>query len=176
MKLKILTILLMVSLAFNLGILVKVVFKSTPAEPAQKAACIQYHWKDSHICRQLNLSGQQVQQMEKYREQFQDRISPLQLELEKERLKLFQVLKQETLVQGEADKILRQISHLQTEIQKSFIQHFFQIKGIFDKDQQEQFYSYLGQCLCVEKLVAPCVENSCAERQGHVGKKQGEGR
>jgi len=176
MKLKILIILLIVSLALNLGILVKVVFKPVPAEPAQKASCIHSQWKDSPICVKLNLSDPQVRQMEKYREQFQERISPLQLELEKERLKLFQVLKQETLAQGDADKILQQISHLQTEIQKSFIQHFFQIKGIFDKDQQEQFYSYLGQCLCMEKVVVPCVKNSCPERQGHDGKKKGEGR
>lgn len=176
MKLKILIILLMVSLALNLGILVKVVFKSTPAEAAQEASCIHSQWKDSPICHQLNLSGQQVQQMEKYREQFQERISPLQLELEKERLKLFQVLKQDTLAQGEADKILLQISHLQTEIQKSFVQHFFQIKGIFNKDQQEQFFSCLGQCLCIGKVVTPCAENSCPERLGHDGKKKGEGR
>jgi len=149
MKLKILTILLIVSLALNLGIIVKVVFKSAPVEPSQQAACINSQWKDIHICQKLNLSGQQFQQMEKYREQFQNQIAPLQSELKKERLKLFQVLKQETLVQEEANKILQQISHLQTEIQKSFIQNFFQIKGIFNKEQQERFYFYLGQSLCM---------------------------
>lgn len=154
MKKKILIILFIISLAFNLGVVVKVLFKSTPQgqghayeEHVHEVGCVHEDWKGSSVCRHLNLTCQQLDQMEKYRIQFQNRISPLAIKLEKERLELFHLLKKDTLDEKGANKILRQISNSQTEIQKCFIHHFFQTKKLFNNDQQKKFYVYVQQCL-----------------------------
>ncbi len=152
MKIRILPILFLISLAFNLGVLVKVLFKSTPEGHVyeghvHEVGCVHEDWKESSVCRRLNLTCQQLNQMEKYRIQFQNRISPLTLKLEKERLELFHLLKKDTLDEKGANTILRQISNSQTEIQKCFIHHFFQTKKLFNNDQQKKFYFYVQQCL-----------------------------
>jgi Spy/CpxP family protein refolding chaperone len=152
MKIRILIILFIISLAFNLGVVVKVLFKSIPEghvheEHVHEVGCAHEDWKESSVCRQLNLTCQQLNQMEKYRVQFQNRISPLTMKLEKERLELFHLLKKDSLDEKGANKILRQISNSQTEIQKCFIHHFFQTKKLFDRHQQKKFYFYVQQCL-----------------------------
>ncbi len=152
MKIKILIILFIISLAFNLGVVVKVLFKSTPQEDAHeehvhKVGCFHEGWKESPVCRHLNLTCQQLDQMEKYRVQFQNRISPLTTKLEKERLELFHLLKKDTLDEKGANEILQQISKYQNEIQKCFIHNFFQTKKLFNNDQQKRFYLYVQQCL-----------------------------
>jgi Spy/CpxP family protein refolding chaperone len=152
MKIRLLIILFIISLAFNLGVLVKVLLKSTPErhvheEYVHEVGCAHEDWKESHFCRQLNLSCQQLDQMEKYRIQFQKQISPLTMKLEKERLELFHLLKKDTLDEKGANEILQQISNYQNEIQKCFIHHFFQTKKLFNSDQQKRFYLYVQQCL-----------------------------
>jgi len=152
MKIRILIILFIISLAFNLGVLVKLLFKSTSEghtheEHIHEVGCVHKDWKESSVCRRLNLTCQQLNQMEEYRKQFQNRISPLTMKLEKERLELFHLLKKDTLDEKRANTILRQISNSQTEIQKCFIHHFFQTKKIFNNDQQKKFYFYVQQCL-----------------------------
>lgn len=152
MKIRILIILFIISLAFNLGVLVKVIFKSTPQgdaheEHVHEVGCAHEDWKESSVCRQLNLTCQQLNQMEKYRMQFQNKISPLTMKLEKERLELFHLLKKDTMDEKGANEILSQISNYQNEIQKCFIHHFFQTKKLFNNDQQKRFYLYVQQCL-----------------------------
>lgn len=152
MKIKILIILFIISLAFNLGFLVKVLFKSTTQGHAHEGnvhevGCAHEDWKESSVCRQLNLTCQQLDQMERYRIQFQNRISPLTTKLEKERLELFHLLKKDTLDEKGVNEILKQISNYQNEIQKCFIHHFFQTKRLFNNDQQKRFYHYVQQCL-----------------------------
>ncbi len=152
MKIRILPILFLISLAFNLGVLVKVLFKSTPEGHVyeghvHEVGCVHEDWKESSVCRRLNLTCQQLSQMEEYRIQFHKRISPLTMKLEKERLELFHLLKKDTLDEKGANTILRQISNSQTEIQKCFIHHFFQTKKLFNNDQQKKFYFYVQQCL-----------------------------
>jgi Spy/CpxP family protein refolding chaperone len=152
MKIKILIILFIISLAFNLGVVVKVLFPSTTSghaheEHIHEVGCVHEDWKESPVCRQLNLTCQQLDQMEKYRTQFQNRISPLTTKLEKERLELFHLLKKDTLDEKGANEILQQISKYQNEIQKCFIHHFFQTKKLFNNDQQKRFYLYVQQCL-----------------------------
>ena len=146
MKIRILIILFLISFAFNMGIIVKVLF-SAPGDQVSEVGCMHENWKESSVCLQLNLSCQQLEQVEKYRIQFQNRISPLTMKLEKEKLELFQLLKKNKLDEKEADKILHQISNHQNEIQKCFIHHFFQTKKIFDAHQQEKLYFYVQQCL-----------------------------
>ena len=168
MKIRILIILFIISLAFNLGVVVKVLFKSTPPgqtheEHVHEVSCTHENWKESPVCRQLNLTCQQLDQMEKYRIQFQDRISPLTMKLEKERLELFHLLKKDTLDEKGANEILSQISNYQNEIQKCFIHHFFQTKKLFDNHQQKKFYLYVQQCLYKGN------EGSCSP-QGTPGK------
>jgi Spy/CpxP family protein refolding chaperone len=152
MKMRILIILFLISLAFNLGVFVKFIFKPIPeehvhGEHVHEVGCVHEDWKGSPVCRHLNLTCQQLNQMEKYRIQFQNRISPLTMKIEKERLELFHLLKKDTLDENGANKILRQISNSQTEIQKCFIHHFFQTKKLFNNDQQKKFYFYVQQCL-----------------------------
>lgn len=144
---RILIILFIISLAFNLGVLVKVLFKSPPKEYGHGVGGIHEDWKCSAVCQHLNLTGQQLNQMEEYRIQFQNRIFPLTLKLEKKKLELFHLLKKDTLDEKGANKILSQISNSQTEIQKCFIHHFFQTKKLFNNDQQRKMYFYLQQCL-----------------------------
>jgi hypothetical protein len=107
--------------------------------------------------------------MEKYRIQFQNRISPLTMKLEKERLELFHLLKKDTLDEKGANNILEQISNSQAEIQKCFIHHFFQTKKLFDNHQQKKFYFYVQQCLYKGS------DDSCFP-QGSPGKKEDKGK
>ena len=144
---RILIILFIISLAFNLGVLVKVLFKSPPQEYGHGVGGMHEGWKCSAVCQHLDLTGQQLNQLEEYRIQFQNRIFPLTMRLEKQKLELFHLLKKDTLDEKGANEILSQISNSQTEIQKCFIHHFFQTKKLFNNNQQRKLYFYLQQCL-----------------------------
>lgn len=180
MKIRILIILFIISLAFNLGVVVKVLFKSTPPgyaheEHVHEVGCANEDWKESPVCRQLNLTCQQLEQMEKYRTQFQSKISPLTMKLEKERLELFHLLKKDTLDEKGANEILSQISNYQNEIQKCFIHHFFQTKKLFTKDQQKRFYLYVQQCLYrgnEDPCSSQCTPGKIEVKLKEIGKKK----
>lgn len=163
MKVRILIILFIISLAFNLGFLAKVLFKpSAKAEPCE-VGCIQAGWQGSAVCMELDLSPQQIKQMEKARGEFQTQIASLNTDLEKKRHALFFQLKNEAPDEGEIDKIIQDISDSQSRVQKHFVHYFFQTRKIFTPDQQQKFYFYVQQCLCTTHGSPHCHEESPGE-------------
>ena len=167
MKIRILTILFIISLAFNLGFLAKVLFKpSAKVEPCE-VSCAQPGWQGSAVCMKLDLSPQQIEQMEKARGEFQSQIASLNTELEKKRQALFHQLKCEVPDDEEINKIIQAISDSQGRVQKHFVHYFFQTRKIFSPEQQQKFYFYIQQCLCTNtKNGGPhCHEDSPGESE-----------
>jgi len=151
MKIRILSLLFIISLAFNLGILVKVFWLAPRQEAAREAECVYDNWNKCSKGLKLDLSCQQVETLETYRKKLREQMAPYKSKLENKRVQLFRELQQETFDDAKINGHLQEMVHLQTGIQKLFVQHFFEIKKIFNNRQQEQFYFYIGQCLSVEK-------------------------
>jgi hypothetical protein len=158
MKIKILLILLVISLAFNVGVL----FKSITKSPRQLRANTNegINWKDCSICLDLCLTPQQIQELEKHLHQFQEEIAPLKAQLEKERLGLFQLLKKESLNKSEIHRHIQTITGHQAKIQEKLIRHFFRIKSVFSSDQLKKFYHHFQQGLCRGKHSSCYSENT----------------
>ncbi len=163
MKIKILMVVLAVSVAFNAGFVVKALQAPTlPHEGHEVQGTHEAHgsqvdahvmtashdnWKKSSQCLQLKLANGQIKHMESCRNDFQKNITPLKKKLREEREKLFKLLQAETLDQKGSNVILERMASLQTEIQKHFIRHFFDVKTTMDEKQQEKFFFYVDQCL-----------------------------
>ena len=177
MKTKILFILLVISLAFNVGVLFKSMAKSPRQPRANTDECI--NWKDCSICLELCLTHQQIQELEKHLHQFRKEIAPLKVQLEKERLGLFQLLKKDSLNESETHRHIQTISGHQARIQEKLIRHFFRIKSVFSSDQLKKFYHHFQQGLCSGEHASHCSENipqkpGCKESRGvKDGRKHG---
>ncbi|NIM14434.1 MAG: periplasmic heavy metal sensor [Candidatus Aminicenantes bacterium] len=172
MKTKILFILLVISLAFNVGVLFKLIAKSPRQPRANTDECI--HWKDCSICLELYLTPQQIQELEKHLHQFKEEIAPFKGQLEKERQGLFQLLKKDSLDESETHRHVQTITGLQSRIQDKFIRHLFRIKSVFSSDQQRKLYNYFHQELCCKKQASCSSEaipqkSGCKENQGSKG-------
>ncbi len=150
MKFKILIVLLLISVAFNLGILSKMLLDS-PKSPAPKANTCN-SWSDCSSQLDLGLSCKQVEQLEVHRKAFREAAAPLKAQLVIERKKLFEVvLKKAILDEADATKQVAVITELQARLQDLFIRHFFRVKGIFNNEQQGKLYYYVQLGLCSGK-------------------------
>jgi len=160
MKKRLLILLLIVSVAINLGIFAKVLFNSSPPKEMCDIGCIGSGWQESPICLKLNLSKQQIKHMEELRKDYQKQISPLTGQLKAKRNELFLLLKSESLPTEAVDKILKEIASIQAAIQKQFVHFFFRTRNTFTPEQQEKFYFYVQQCLYDNNGDTSCHQHS----------------
>ncbi|MCB4792551.1 MAG: Spy/CpxP family protein refolding chaperone [Elusimicrobia bacterium] len=142
MKIKLLMVLLLLSLGFNLGVfvtfghhcLLKKYFEKGPKESS---------WHKNKIKKMLNLSEEQALYMEKDRKALQDTINPLKDELKAKRAELFAMLDSDSIDNSKVDKLIGEISVLQMKIEKNVVDHSLNIRKQLTPEQQKKFKEFL---------------------------------
>lgn len=138
MKSKVLTIILILSLGLNLGILAtfshhwlnKRDFKKGPGENNRLKRKMQ---------KELNLTDAQVDFMEQDRQNIDQEIKSIRKELRKKRIELFTMLDAEPVDSAKADKLIDTISSLQAKIEKTVVGHLVTMKKNLTPEQQQKF-------------------------------------
>lgn len=142
MNTKLLKILLILSLGFNLGIvitfghhwLMRKEFKKWPEESSR-------HKKFMH--KTLGLTDEQAKLMDNNRESLEKEIFPLKEELKKKRLELASLLDADTVDNSKIETLTADISLLQMKIEKNVINNSINIRKILTIEQQKKFKAFL---------------------------------
>lgn len=139
MKMKIITIMLILSLGFNVGVLfffgnhflMKKSFSG-------KRHFQEDHWLKDTMRRECALTDEQAQKLEKEREGFEASIRPLKKELQQKRKELFAAVAGE-LPEVKTDQLIQDLTRLQIQMEKSVIAHMGEVKKSLTPEQQKKF-------------------------------------
>ncbi len=146
MKTRILFIILIVSLALNLGILFKIMTGKTQSTGSNDHSC--NNWKACSSCLDLALSKEQITKLEKYHLDFKEKLWPIKSRLKEEREKLLQLLKKDSLDEQGTRVHITNIAQLQTNVQTLFVLYFFEVKGILTPGQKDKIFIYFHREMC----------------------------
>ncbi len=138
MRRKIITIILILSLGLNLGVLAtfgrhwlkRREFRKGPEESS---------WLKRKMRKELNLTDSQVGLMEQNRKNIRQEIKPIKEELKRKRAELFTLLEANPVDSAKVDKLIDAISLLQARIEKTVIKHLVTMKKNLSPAQQQKF-------------------------------------
>ncbi|MDD5258763.1 MAG: Spy/CpxP family protein refolding chaperone [bacterium] len=138
MKNKVLTVILVLSLGLNLGVvatfsrhwLIRRDFKKGPGEN---------NWFKKKIKKELNLTNTQVEFMEQDRKNINQEIKSAREELKRKRAELFALLDTDPVDSVKVDKLIDAISSLQAKIEKTIVGHLVTMKKNLTPEQQRKF-------------------------------------
>lgn len=138
MKTKIMVILLVLSLAFNLGIIVTFGYHKLSRRDFRKEFDRAGGYRN-RMQKMFNLSEEQVRFMEQDREEAQKEIKPIMDELQKKRAELFALLNADNIDNTKVEKLINDIALLQVKIEKNVVSHLIKVRKNLTPEQQEKF-------------------------------------
>ena len=142
MKTRILIIALVVSMGFNLGMILTI---GLNIRGIRRPGC---GWHQSTIREQFDLTLEQIDILEEKRNEMQEKLLPIKKELLEKRRELLILQKGETLDEDRLDSLLSEIVHLQYNLEKTVVVHMNDVKGVLNEEQRVQFYCHLERGLC----------------------------
>jgi len=161
MKTKILIVAFIISLGINVGVIFTAGYRWWQEKGRQRYSGLtigqECGWRRSTLRKSLTLTSEQLQILEKYREDMQAQTLPLREELRLKRLELFNLVKDGQSKDKKIDSLVNDIARLQSEIEKKVIQHSIKVKEVLGPEQQKKFYNLFEQGLCPgEEHLMPC--------------------
>ena len=97
-----------------------------------------HEWQHSRIVRELELSGEQIEEIRKANEEMRNAMRPLREELFKKRQELMSVLQEREANIAVAEVLLDEISELQAQHEKQIFERLLMMKEILTPQQQEK--------------------------------------
>jgi len=139
-KRKLLLLLFSLSLAFNFAVI----------------ATFGHHWMmkrcfekgpgpmmEHKLKKMLGLTDQQAQLMEKDREEMKKSMEPMREEPQKKREELFTLVDADVTDNARIDKLVNDISTLQSKIEKTVVAHSIKVKKNLTPEQRKKFREFL---------------------------------
>jgi Spy/CpxP family protein refolding chaperone len=142
MKSKWLTVVLVLSLAINAGVLVSMGYHYYVNASTPSSAPCPMSPGDSHLYQSLGLSKVQLSKMEPLAQKFHARLAELGVLMEEKKETLTDLL-QKTSDPASIEALRKQMASIQDEIQKEVITHITEVKKILDPDQQQRFFDLM---------------------------------
>jgi Spy/CpxP family protein refolding chaperone len=105
------------------------------------------NWAKHPIARDLELTQEQLLEMQKMRDEMEMDAAHLRADLYKKRQELMDMLKQDEINDAKVDTIINEISNLQAQHEKKIITGFRRIKDILTQEQQERLGEILHEAL-----------------------------
>ena len=144
MKSKWLTVVLVLSLAINAGVLVSMGYHYYVNASTPSTAPCPLSPGDSHLYQSLGLSNLQLSKMEPLAQKFHERLAELGALMEEKKGILTDLL------QKDSDPVImenlrKEMAAIQDEIQKEVIAHIIESKKILDSKQQQRFFDLMRQ-------------------------------
>jgi Spy/CpxP family protein refolding chaperone len=146
MKSKWLTIVLVLSLAINAGVLATMGYHYYVNASTPSTAPCPMSPGDSHLYQSLGLSNAQLAKIDPLAQKFHGRLAELGSAME-EKKELLVTLLQTNSNPVKIENLRKEIAGLQDEIQKEVITHITELKKILDPDQQRRFFDLMRQSM-----------------------------
>src|SRR4030043_1143553 len=146
MKSKWLTVVLVLSLSINAGVLVSMGYHYYVNASTPSTAPCPMSPGDSHLYQSLGLSNAQLAKMEPLAQKFHGRIAELGAAMEEKKETLTDLLQKDS-DPVKIENLRKEMAMIQDEIQKEVITHITELKKILDPDQQQRFFDLMRQSM-----------------------------
>jgi len=146
MKSKWLTIVLVLSLAINAGVLGSMGYHYYVNASTSSTAPCPMSPGDSHLYQSLGLSNVQLSKMEPLAQKFHGRLAELGSAMEERKETLTDLLQKDSDL-ARIENLRKEMAGIQDEIQKEVITHITELKKILDPDQQQRFFNLMRQSM-----------------------------
>jgi len=146
MRSKWLTLILILSLAINAGVLVSMGYNYYVNASTPSSAPCPMSPGDSHLYQSLGLSNLQLAKMEPLAQKFHGRLAELGAAMEKKKETLIALLQKDGDPES-IENLRKEMAGIQDEIQKEVIMHITKLKKILNPDQQQRFFDLMGQSM-----------------------------
>ena len=146
MKSKWLTIVLVLSLAINAGVLGSMGYHYYVNASTSSTAPCPMSPGDSHLYQSLGLSNLQLSKMEPLAQKFHGRLAELGSAMEERKETLTDLLQKDS-DPARIENLRKEMAGIQDEIQKEVITHITELKKILDPDQQQRFFNLMRQSM-----------------------------
>jgi Spy/CpxP family protein refolding chaperone len=144
MKSKWLTIVLILSLAINAGVLATMGYNYYVNASTPSSAPCPMSPGDSHLYQSLGLSNLQLSKMEPLAQKFHARLTELGVLMEEKKETLTDLLQKDS-DPASIEALRKEMAGIQDEIQKEVITHIMELKKILDPQQQQRFFDLMRQ-------------------------------
>ena len=151
MRSKWFTVVLVLSLAVNAGVLATMgyhYFHSAPVTPMEPCPMSP---GDSHLYQSLGLSDLQLSKMEPLARSFHGRLAELEAAMEGKKELLIDLLQKESDPVG-IEKLRKEMAGIQDQIQNEVIVHITETKKILDPKQQQRLFDLMRQSMVRDTL------------------------
>ena len=156
MKSKLLTVVLVLSLAINAGVFLTMGYHYYVNASTSSTAPCPMSPGDSHLYQSLGLSKDQLGKIDPIAQKFHSRNTELGTTMEAKKELLVDLLAKGGDPAG-VENVRREMAGIQDEIQKEVITHITELKKILDPDQQQRFFSLMRQS--VTRAQSPWPQN-----------------
>ena len=146
MKSKWLTVVLVLSLAINAGVLVSMGYHYYVNASTPSSAPCPMSPGDSHLYQSLGLSNVQLAKMEPLAQKFHERLAELGARMEEKKETLTNLLQKDS-DPVKIENLRKEMAAIQDDIQKEVITHIFESKKILDSKQQQRFFDLMRQSM-----------------------------
>jgi Spy/CpxP family protein refolding chaperone len=146
MKSKWLTIVLILSLATNAGVLASMGYHYYVNASTPPSAPCPMSPGDSHLYQSLGLSNVQLAKIDPLAQKFHGRIAELGAAMEEKKEALLTLL-QKNSEPMRIENLRREMAGIQDEIQKEVIMHITELKKMLNPDQQQRFFDLMRQSM-----------------------------
>jgi Spy/CpxP family protein refolding chaperone len=137
MKTKALVIALIVSIGINVGVIGTVAYRLIEGRQFRSHLHEQL-WRHSPLRRDLKLTDEQLDEMDRMREEMREKIRPLREELGDKRRELIDLLRADEPDRSKLDTLAGEISDLQSELGLSIFDHLLEMREILSEEQREK--------------------------------------
>jgi Spy/CpxP family protein refolding chaperone len=144
MKSKWLTVVLVLSLAINAGVLASMGYHYYVNASTPSSAPCPISPGDSHLYQSLGLSNVQLAKIDPLAQKFHGRIAELGAAME-EKKEVLVTLLQKNSDPMKIENLRKEMAGIQDEVQKEVITHITELKKILDPDQQQRFFDLMRQ-------------------------------
>jgi Spy/CpxP family protein refolding chaperone len=146
MKSKLLTVVLVLSLAINAGVFLTMGYHYYVNASTSSTAPCPMSPGDSHLYQSLGLSKDQLGKIDPIAQKFHSRNTELGTTMEAKKELLVDLLAKGGDPAG-VENVRREMAGIQDEIQKEVITHITELKKILDPDQQQRFFNLMRQSM-----------------------------
>jgi len=147
MRSKWLSIVLVLSLAVNAGVLATMAYHYFRNDSVVPPAPCPMSPGDSHLYQSLGLSDLQLSKMEPLAQEFHGQLAKLGTAVEEKKESLVKLLSQKDVDPAKIEGLRKEMAGIQDEIQKEVITHIMDSKKILDAEQQQRFFDLMRQSM-----------------------------
>ena len=155
MKSKALLIALVISLGINVGVIGTVAYRLIEGRQF-RSHMNERLWRHSPLKRDLKLTDEQLDEMDRMREEMREKIRPLREKLGDRRRELISLLRADEPDRSKLDPLAGEIADLQSELGLSIFEHLFEMREILSEEQREKILELFERELHTrERIPAP---------------------